>query len=169
MENALISLAIDQIRAYMADRWIASHGKQIHQKTMSMYIFPHSANNTGSFEKAKLSQNSETKTGGTNESNRYCEKNRRSRQSCDPKRDSQNHADPGGRPLTENIDTGNRVLLWDAWTYRERVHRVEDIEEPPSDWKSGGGVLMINESSRKAIILLQAPGETSEDVLKCRC
>ncbi len=106
-----------------------------------MHKSPPAANNTG-----ELSKNSETKktlcvhrAGGQYESNRYCEKNRRPRAGCHTEGNQTDHADPGGRPLAENIDTGIRVLLRDAGAHRERVHRVEERKKPPSDWKSDGG------------------------------
>ena len=78
------------------------------------------------------------------ESNRHCEKNRRSRQSCNSERNSQNHAIAGRRPLAENIDTGYPVLH-ECGIRCGEVHReVNDMPagapRPPSDWKSGGGL-----------------------------
>ena len=83
-----------------------------------MHNSPTTVNNTDSFEKAKLSTNSENtkdsvrkcRAGGYNESNRYCTQNRRSRARGDPEGDPQNYENPGGRPLTEIIDTRYLVL-----------------------------------------------------------
>ena len=46
------------------------------------------------------------------ESNRNCQKDRRSRQSRDPQGDPQNNEDPGGRPVTDNIEKPHFLLLF---------------------------------------------------------
>ena len=108
----------------------------ISRKRMSMYNLPLTANNTGMLSKiAKPTQEAQ------NESNRYCKKNRRPRQSRHSEGNQKNNADPGGRPLIENIDTGNCVLFRDAGDRRERIHRVNTVKLP-SDWKSGGSALL---------------------------
>ena len=96
-----------------------------------MHKSPFAANNTGSFEKAKLSQNSETQQEAQDESNRYCEKNRRPRARCHTKGDPQDNENPGGRPLADNIDTGYPVL-YELGIRSGEVHREMNTEEPPS-------------------------------------
>ena len=70
-----------------------------------MHNLPLTANNTD-----KLSNIAKPTQEAQNESNRYCEKNRRSRQSRYSEGDQADNENPGGRPLTENIDTGYGVL-----------------------------------------------------------
>ena len=86
-----------------------------------MHNLPLTANNTD-----KLSNIAKPTQEAQNESNRYCEKNRRSRQSRYSEGDQADNENPGGRPLTENIDTGNRILLRDAGARGERVHQIKN-------------------------------------------
>ena len=120
---------------------------------MPMHKSPSAANNTGSFEKAKLSQNSETQKEAQDESNRYCEKNRRPRQSCNFERNSQNHATAGRRPLTENIDTGYPVL-YRAGIGCGEVHREVNLyqEQPLA---GGCFIIHIRFSDKEKSMLLE--------------
>ena len=104
-----------------------------------MHKSPFAANNTD-----KLPRTAAQHRRNQNESNRYCEKNRRPRQSRHTKRDSPNAPDQDGRPLTENIDTGYPVLH-ECGIRCGAVHReVNDMPagapRPPHDWQSGGGL-----------------------------
>ena len=102
-------------------------------KTFSMHNPPLTANNTDMLSPiAKLTQEAQ------NESNRYCEKNRRFRAGGDSEGNSQDHATAGRRPLTDNIDTGYPVLH-ECGIRCGAVHReVNDMPagapRPPSDW-----------------------------------
>ena len=102
-------------------------------KIFSMHKSPSAANNTGSFEKAKLFQNSETQKEAQDESNRHSEKNRRSRARGHTKRNSPNAPDQDGRPLTENIDTGYGVLHG-CGIRIEPVHREVNTAKQPLDF-----------------------------------
>ena len=98
------------------------------RNAVPMHKSPSAANNTD-----KLPRTAAQHRRNQNESNRYCEKNRRPRQSRHTKRNQADNENPGGRPLTEIIDTGNHLLFRYAGARRERVHRIENIEKPPSD------------------------------------
>ena len=91
-----------------------------------MHKLPQTANNTDMLSKiAKLTLEAQ------NESNRYCEKNRRPRQSRHSEGNQKNNADQRRRPLTKNIDTGYPVLH-ECGIGRGTVHREVNTEKPPS-------------------------------------
>ena len=94
---------------------------------MPMHKSPFAANNTD-----KLPQTAAQHRRKQNESNRYCEKNRRPRQSRHTKRNQADNENPGGRPLTENIDTGFGVLH-ECGIRCGAVHREMNTKGSPSD------------------------------------
>ena len=92
-----------------------------------MHKLPQTANNTDMLSKiAKLTLEAQ------NESNRYCEKNRRFGANRHTKRNSQDTPYQNGRPLTENIDTGFGILH-ECGIRCGTVHRELNTREPPSD------------------------------------
>ena len=100
---------------------------------------PSAANNTGGFEKQSYPKIAKLKQEAQNESNRYCEKNRRFRAGGDSEGNSQDHATAGRRPLTDNIDTGFGVLYECGIRYREIHRELNTYKELPT----AGGCSMI--------------------------
>ena len=97
---------------------------------------------------AKLTQEAQ------NESNRYCEKNRRSRADRHTEGDSENHAYPGGRPLTDNIDTGYPVLHQCGIGCGEVHREVNLYQEQPL--AGGCFIIHIRFADKEKSILLES-------------